>query len=229
MVRADPRLGGRGGSVPGVFERFTDRARRVLVLAQDEARLLDHTFIGTEHLLLGLLREEDGVAAQVLHQLGVRIVPARELVREAVGALGEPGSGPPPFTPRAKKVLELSLREAFELGHHRIGTEHLLLGLVREGKGVAAQVLVKAGADLAAVRERVMQAVSPSPSPSTSTGRAPADPPLCQRCRSPLAETAAYQVLEVASPDGSGAPIQVTVVYCQACGCALGQGPVSGV
>jgi hypothetical protein len=139
-----------------MFERFTDRARRVLVLAQEEARLLDHNFIGTEHLLLGLIHESEGVAAQALQAMGISLEAVRVRVDETVGPPGSPSSGPAPFTPRAKKVLELSLREALQLGHNYIGTEHLLLGLVREGEGVAAQVLVSLGADLALVRHQVI-------------------------------------------------------------------------
>jgi ATP-dependent Clp protease ATP-binding subunit ClpA len=143
-----------------VFERFTDRARRVLVLAQEEARLLNHGFIGTEHLLLGLLAEGQGVAAVALGQLDVTRDVVREKVVEAVGIAGTPPTGSPQFTPRAKKVLELALREALQLGHNYIGTEHILLGLVREGQGVASQVLVSLGADLARVRQQVIQLLS---------------------------------------------------------------------
>jgi len=143
-----------------VFERFTDRARRVLVLAQEEARLLNHSFIGTEHILLGLIHEGEGVAAKALEQLGVSLEAVREKVEETIGLSGTAPTGSPPFTPRAKKVLELSLREALQLGHNYIGTEHMLLGLVREGEGVAAQVLVSLGADLAKVRQQVIQLLS---------------------------------------------------------------------
>ncbi|HEY7948868.1 MAG TPA: Clp protease N-terminal domain-containing protein, partial [Acidimicrobiales bacterium] len=143
-----------------MFERFTDRARRVLVLAQEEARLLNHSFIGTEHLLLGLIHEGEGVAAHALHQLDISLEAARERIEEAIGLSGTPPIGSPPFTPRAKKVLELSLREALQLGHNYIGTEHLLLGIVREGEGVAAQVLISLGADLARVRQQVVQLLS---------------------------------------------------------------------
>ena len=140
-----------------MFERFTDRARRVLVLAQEEARLLNHSFIGTEHLLLGLLREGDGVAAVALGELDISLDDVRDRVEETIGLSGTAPSGSPPFTPRAKKVLELSLREALQLGHNYIGTEHILLGLVREGEGVAAQVLVSLGADLPRVRQAVIR------------------------------------------------------------------------
>ena len=121
-----------------MFERFTDRARRVLVLAQEEARDLNHAFIGTEHILLGLIKEGEGVAAKALDALDISYETVREKVEEAIGANANPSPGSPPFTPRAKKVLELSLREALQLGHSYIGTEHMLLGLVREGEGVAA-------------------------------------------------------------------------------------------
>ncbi len=143
-----------------MFERFTDRARRVLVLAQEEARELNHAFIGTEHILLGLIREGEGVAAKALDALGVTFDVVREKVEEAIGTNPNPSPGSPPFTPRAKKVLELSLREALQLGHSYIGTEHMLLGLVREGDGVAAQVLNDLGADMARVRNQVIQMMS---------------------------------------------------------------------
>ena len=131
-----------------MFERFTDRARRVVVLAQEEARLLNHNYIGTEHILLGLIHEGEGVAAKALESLGISLEAVRSQVEEIIGQGGSSPSGHIPFTPRAKKVLELSLREALQLGHNYIGTEHILLGLIREGEGVAAQVLVKLGADL---------------------------------------------------------------------------------
>ncbi len=143
-----------------MFERFTDRARRVLVLAQEEARLLNHNFIGTEHILLGLIHEGEGVAAKALESLGISLEAVREKVEETIGPAGSSTTGSPPFTPRAKKVLELSLREALQLGHNYIGTEHMLLGLVREGEGVAAQVLVSLGADLSRVRQQVIQLLS---------------------------------------------------------------------
>ncbi|HEX3425857.1 MAG TPA: Clp protease N-terminal domain-containing protein, partial [Acidimicrobiales bacterium] len=143
-----------------MFERFTDRARRVLVLAQEEARLLNHNFIGTEHILLGLIHEGEGVAAKALESLGISLEAVREKVEETIGPAGSSTAGSPPFTPRAKKVLELSLREALQLGHNYIGTEHMLLGLVREGEGVAAQVLVNLGADLSRVRQQVIQLLS---------------------------------------------------------------------
>jgi ATP-dependent Clp protease ATP-binding subunit ClpC len=143
-----------------MFERFTDRARRVVVLAQEEARMLNHNYIGTEHILLGLIHEGEGVAAKALESLGISLDAVREQVQEIIGQGQQAPSGHIPFTPRAKKVLELSLREALQLGHNYIGTEHILLGLIREGEGVAAQVLVKLGADLNRVRQQVIQLLS---------------------------------------------------------------------
>jgi ATP-dependent Clp protease ATP-binding subunit ClpC len=143
-----------------MFERFTDRARRVVVLAQEEARMLSHNYIGTEHILLGLIHEGEGVAAKALESLGISLEAVRAQVEEIIGQGQQAPSGHIPFTPRAKKVLELSLREALQLGHNYIGTEHILLGLIREGEGVAAQVLVKLGADLGRVRQQVIQLLS---------------------------------------------------------------------
>ena len=140
-----------------MFERFSDRGRRVVVLAQDEARRLDHNYIGTEHILLGLLNEGRGVAARALESLGISLEVVRQQVEEIIGrGQGPSPSGHIPFTPRAKKVLELSLREALQLGHTYIGTEHILLGLIREGEGVAAQVLVGLGVDLNRSRQQVI-------------------------------------------------------------------------
>ena len=143
-----------------MFERFTDRARRVVVLAQEEAKLLNHNYIGTEHILLGLIREGDGIAAKALESLEISLEGVREQVQEIIGQGQQQPTGHIPFTPRAKKVLELSLREALQLGHNYIGTEHILLGLIREGEGVAAQVLVKLGAELGKVRQAVIQMLS---------------------------------------------------------------------
>src|SRR6266513_2185627 len=143
-----------------MFERFTDRARRVVVLAQEEARMLNHNYIGTEHILLGLIHEGEGVAAKALESLNISLEAVRQQVEEIIGQGQAAPTGHIPFTPRAKKVLELSLREALQLGHNYIGTEHILLGLIREGEGVAAQVLVKLGADLSRVRQQVIQLLS---------------------------------------------------------------------
>src|ERR1700749_4672377 len=140
-----------------MFERFTDRARRVVVLAQEEPRMLNHNYIGTEPILVGPIHEGEGVAAKALESLGISLEAVRQQVEEIIGQGQQAPSGHIPFTPRAKKVLELSLREALQLGHNYIGTEHILLGLIREGEGVAAQVLVKLGADLNRVRQQVIQ------------------------------------------------------------------------
>ena len=210
----------------------------MVVLAQEEARLLNHNYIGTEHLLLGLIQEGEGVAAKALEQLGISLEAIRSQVEEIVGHGGSPPSGYIPFTPRAKKVLELGLREAQQLGHDLIGTEHILLGLVREGEGVAAQVLVKMGATLARVRGQVMESLAQpigerpvEEVPREDVARtifAPPRPPVpaeahpaCPSCRAPLAEAGAVRVL--ALPDLQvGHRSSVQVVYCQVCGLALG-------
>ncbi len=165
-----------------MFERFTDRSRRVLVLAQEEAVLLNHSFIGTEHILLGLIHEGDGVAAQALALVGITLEDVRREVEETIGLSGGPPVGSPPFTPRAKKVLELSYRESLQLGHNYIGTEHLLLGLLSEGQGVAAQVLVSLGAELEETREKVLvllglPADAPRPGPASLRFRRQVSPP----------------------------------------------------
>jgi ATP-dependent Clp protease ATP-binding subunit ClpC len=139
-----------------MFERFTDRARRVIVLAQAEARTLDHDYVGTEHILLGLIHEGGGVAAGALESLGISLDTVRQQVEEIIGRGHQAPSGHIPFTPQAKKVLHLALQESSDLGHHYIGTEHILLGLGREGDGVAAQVLANLGADLTQVRQQVI-------------------------------------------------------------------------
>jgi ATP-dependent Clp protease ATP-binding subunit ClpC len=158
-----------------MFERFTDRARRVVVLAQEEARMLNHNYIGTEHILLGLIHEGEGVAAKALEALGISLEGVRAQVEEIIGQGQQAPSGHIPFTPRAKKVLELSLREALQLGHNYIGTEHILLGLIREGEGVAAQVLVKLGADLNRVRQQVIQLLSGYQGKETAASGGPAE------------------------------------------------------
>ena len=140
-----------------MFERFTDRARRVVVLAQEEARLLDHNYIGTEHILLGLIHEGQGVAARTLGALGISLHATRQAVEEIIGRGAQAPSGHIPFTPRSKKVLELSLREALSLGSDYIGTEHILLALLREGDGVGAQILVGAGVSLSQVRPQIIE------------------------------------------------------------------------
>jgi hypothetical protein len=164
-----------------MFERFTDRARKVVVLAQEEARLLDHNYIGTEHILLGLIHEGRGVGAKALESLGISLEAVRQQVEEIIGVGKHTPSGHIPFTPRAKKVLEGSLRESILLGHNYIGTEHILLGLIREGEGVAAQVLVRLGADLNRVRLQVIELLAghESNDPEGRTVRArPPGPPM---------------------------------------------------
>ncbi|MEO6956825.1 MAG: ATP-dependent Clp protease ATP-binding subunit [Antricoccus sp.] len=158
-----------------MFERFTDRARRVVVLAQEEARMLSHNYIGTEHVLLGLIHEGEGVAAKALESLNISLEAVRQQVEEIIGEGQQAPSGHIPFTPRAKKVLEYSLREALQLGHTYIGTEHILLGLIREGEGVAAQVLVKLGADLNRVRTQVIQLLQGYQGKETATAGGPAE------------------------------------------------------
>ncbi|HWE68388.1 MAG TPA: Clp protease N-terminal domain-containing protein [Acidimicrobiales bacterium] len=157
-----------------MFERFTDRARHVLVLAQEEARLLNHNFIGTEHLLLGLIHERDGLAAQALSAAGVTLESVRAAVEEILSGVTSLDTGSPPFTPRAKKVLEYSLRQALQLDHAYIGTEHLLLGLLREGEGVGCRVLVGLEVDLEQLRYTVLQMLDDSPGAPDLTD--PSDP-----------------------------------------------------
>ena len=151
MLAADGEMGN------AMFERFTDRARRVVVYAQEEARALDHNYIGTEHILLGLVHEGEGVAAKALESLGIGLETVRQRTEETIGHGQHASTGHIPFTPQAKKVLEYSLVESRQLGHHYIGTEHILLGLIRQGDGVAAQVLTGLGADLDRVRQQVVQ------------------------------------------------------------------------
>jgi ATP-dependent Clp protease ATP-binding subunit ClpC len=148
-----------------VFERFTERARQVVVLAQDEARLLKHNYIGTEHILLGLLRQEDGIEAAALESLGVRIEDVRDQVARIVGQGDEVAGGQLPFTPRSKRVLELAMREAIALSHKHVGPEHILLGLARENEGVASRILLDLGADSEKVRQEVIRRLGTAPPP----------------------------------------------------------------
>jgi ATP-dependent Clp protease ATP-binding subunit ClpA len=178
-----------GGVLIEVFERFTDRARRVVVLAQEEARMLNHNYIGTEHILLGLIHEGEGVAAKALESLGISLEAVRQQVEELIGQGQQAPSGHIPFTPRAKKVMELASREATELGHNYIGTEHILLGLIREGGGVAAQVMLQLGADLARVRRQVVELLYPSGRGVTSYS-----PRLGKRARARLLDDALARV-----------------------------------
>ncbi len=170
-----------------MFERFTDQARRAVVLAQEEARMLNHDYIGTEHILLGLIHDGEGVATSAIESLGISLTAVRSEVEEIVGRGIKPSRGHIPFTPRAKKVLELSLREALQLGHGYIGAEHILLGLVREGEGVAAQVLKKFGADLGVLRELVVAGI----------GGEELEPSRGRRFPEPLSESA-YALLVLA-------------------------------
>lgn len=153
-----------------MFERFTDRARRVVVLAQEESQRLSHNYIGSEHLLLGLLAEREGVAARALESLNVTLTAAREQVEEIIGPGQQTPRGHIPFTPRAKKILELALREALTMGSEVINTEHLLLGLIDEGDGVGAQILQRLGATAQAVREAVARLISADPEAAEVTG-----------------------------------------------------------
>ena len=200
--------------------------------------MLNHNYIGTEHILLGLLRVEDGLAAKALTSLGVSLEPARRQVEEIIGQGQGIIPGHIPFTPRAKKVLELSLREALQLGHNYIGTEHILLGLIREGEGVAAQVLQKLGADLNRVRQTVVQLLSEyvelaEPSGAEAVGAftegvSPTseplgdDAPTCPNCFGALDETLAIRVLETTA---EGETLSVKIAYCSRCGVALGLVP----
>ena len=213
-----------------MFERFTDRARRVVVLAQEEARMLSHNYIGTEHILLGLIHEGEGVAAKALESLGISLEAVRAQVEEIIGQGQQAPSGHIPFTPRAKKVLELSLRESLQLGANYIGTEHILLGLVREGEGVAAEVLRKLGADLNRVRQTVIHLLSGYPAaseeipmtgwtPASGTkGWTPASGPSCPWCSRPLEGALAYRTMVAAPDDDEGDPISLFLLYCKGCG-----------
>jgi ATP-dependent Clp protease ATP-binding subunit ClpC len=216
-----------------MFERFTDRARRVVVLAQEEARLLDHEHIGTEHLLLGLLSEKDGVAAQALAQMDITLDAARAQVEQKVGRGTAAPAGNIPFTPRAKKTLELSLREALELAHNSIGTEHILLGMVqvdtKMGAGVGLEVLRILGAEPEAIRHQVMALISESGPESVRGGAwsrpaaASQDPPtgpLCLHCRALTAETAKTAAVTIPGPSGEALPF--VAIYCGMCGATYG-------
>ncbi len=201
------------------------------MLAQEEARLLNHSFIGTEHILLGLISEGEGVAAEALATLGISLEGVREKVEETIGMSGSAPTDPAPFTPRAKKVLELSLREALQMGHRYIGTEHLLLGLVREGEGVAATVLVSLGAELPRVRQVVITLISGGQEPygggqvdelDTAPDRSTAAlEPRCPRCRASVTAGTRFRTIAV-DPDVEGTnPISIDVVYCVRCGTTL--------
>ena len=195
-----------------MFERFTDRARRVVILAQEEARLLNHNYIGTEHILLGLIHEHEGVAAKALESLGTSLESVRGQVEEIIGQGAKPPGGHIPFTPRAKRVLELSLREALQLGHNYIGTEHILLGLIREGEGVAAQVLVKLGADLARVREQVVHLLATLGEVSSSASGGESERVVGEPSASRSSVLASRERVNVSSRG----PLEATVGYSRA-------------
>jgi ATP-dependent Clp protease ATP-binding subunit ClpA len=188
-----------------------------MVLAQEEARLLNHDFIGTEHLLLGVIHEGEGVGYMALQQLGVSLEAVREKVEATVGRSTSATGGSPPFTPRAKKVLELSLREALQYGHDFIGTEHILLGLVKEGEGVGAQVLVDLGADLSRVRQQVIQLLS-GYGHDVGPGR-----PRCPKCSASL--KLSYVQMDAEPGDGQpeegAAVLPVTALHCSVCGATI--------
>src|SRR5262245_48059255 len=205
-----------------MFERFTDRARQSVVFAQVEARMLNHNYIGTEHILLGLVHEGDGIAARALVSMDVSLIDVRDRVEEIIGRGPSAPTGHIPFTPRAKKVLELALREALQLGHTYIGTEHILLGLVREGEGVAAQVLVALGADLQRVREAVIGMLEGHATGPIATEVAfaptPERGPTCPGCSAALEGTLSIRVVETVDDE----PTPVRIAYCKRCGVALG-------
>jgi len=213
-----------------MFERFTDTARRVVVLAQEEARMLDHDYIGTEHILLGLIHEGEGVAAEALRTVGIGLDAVRGQVEKIIGRGQAAPSGHIPFTPRAKKVLELALREALQLGHNYIGTEHILLGLVREGEGVAAQVLQKLGADLNRVRQAVIRLLGEKgQGPSVALqeeveGETERHGPRCPRCNADLAVFATYRTITVPDEEES-ATRKAAFVFCRSCSYTLGMLP----
>jgi ATP-dependent Clp protease ATP-binding subunit ClpC len=213
-----------------VFERFTDRARRVVVLAQEEARLLNHNYIGTEHELLGLIHEEEGVAGRALEALGISLEAARQQVEGIIGVGQAAPTGHIPFTPRAKKVLELALRESRQLGHNYIGTEHILLGLIREGEGVGAQVLQNLGADLRSVRQAVFQLLTGTP--ATAIGgalpelgqmsqEATSSGPRCPSCGLMLEGALRYRRVIAAPADEADDQMPIRMLFCGRCGAIL--------
>jgi ATP-dependent Clp protease ATP-binding subunit ClpC len=209
-----------------LFERFEDAARKVVVFAQDEARLLNHNYIGTEHLLLGLLAEGKGAAAQTLAALRIELPAVRARVEQIIGRGPQPVAGHLPFTPRAKKVLELAMREAMHPEARPIGTEHILLGLVREGEGVAMQILQEYGLTDGQIRSVILrvldgtraeeasrQVLAPSEAgPSWVAG------PSCSWCSRPLEDTLMYRTLSVPGAEAEAEPIPLVVLFCRACG-----------
>ncbi len=196
-----------------MFERFTDRARRVVVLAQEEARLLNHSYIGTEHILLGVLRQDEGMGPEALRALGIELEPARDAVVAIVGQGTSPPTSQIPFTPRAKKVLELSLRETIALGHREIGAAHILLGILREGEGVANHVLTQLGATPDAIRHKLAELFKVEPS---RLARPAARPSRGFGCKHP------DESLQVTAVQG------MRIVRCARCGELVGVLPDAG-
>jgi ATP-dependent Clp protease ATP-binding subunit ClpC len=199
-----------------------------LVLAQEEARLLSHSFIGTEHLLLGIIAEGEGIGAQALQSLGVTLEAARLMVEETIGMAGTAPDAAPPFTPRAKKVLELSLRETLAMHHHDIGTEHLLLGLVREGEGVGPTVLVRLGAPLPRVRQEVIRLMGEGATHGEidlaeprQRGGAATGGPRCPKCRGAVGDVARFRTIAVQADSDDTEALSVDLVYCMHCGTTL--------
>ena len=205
-----------------MFERLTDRGRRVLILAQEEARLLGHDHIGTEQLLLGLIEEQDGIAARALGELGVTLDGARRRIEEIIGRTIGQSIGSAPFTPRMKVVFELSLREALQLGHSYIGTEHLLLGLEREGEGVGARVLKDLGVELPRVRQTVMQVLSGYEDSGMEEAAIAtfevSNFPRCAGCSADLEQVLRYRLIKIPPTSPDPFPLSVEVVYCSRCG-----------
>ena len=208
-----------------MFERFTDRARRVVVLAQEEARFLNHGWIGTEHLLLALLREGEGVGCQALVQHGMSLETAREEVLEIIGEGATPPKGHIPFTPRAKKILEMALRESLQLGHNYIGSEHILLGMVREGEGIAAQVLAAMGLTLESLRETILELLKANPEQREAARR-----PLPRMERTPLClhppGSLRYSTIEIPG-EADQAFVSAILVTCSNCQASIGVLPAS--
>lgn len=208
-----------------MFERFTDRARRVVVLAQEEARFLNHPYIGTEHILLGLLNEGEGVGCQALVQHGVYLEETRQKVNEIIGEGTTPPQGHIPFTPRAKKILEMALRESLQLGHNYIGSEHILLGMVREGEGIAAQVLAALGLTLESLRETIFELLKANPEQREAARR-----PLPRMERTPLClhppGSLRYSTIEI--PSEADQPlVSAILVTCSNCKVSIGVLPSS--
>jgi ATP-dependent Clp protease ATP-binding subunit ClpC len=203
-----------------MFERMTDRARRVVVLAQEEARLLNHSYIGTEHILLGMLREEEGIGCQALVRHGMSLPAARTQIVEIIGEGIESPTGHIPFTPRAKKILEFSLREALQLGHNYIGTEHILLGMVREGEGVAAQVLAREGLTIGQLRETVLDLLKANPEQRIAASRTWPRTVGTPSCIHPP-DQLRYRPLEILS-EADQPPIPAILVTCVNCSATIG-------